>query len=49
MRKPLLALSPAKAKLQVEGILKIYELFVYRIIHYIANLFSKNLLKIETP
>jgi hypothetical protein len=47
MRKPLLALSLAKPRYNVEAALK-NELFIYGDVHYISNSFCKNVLKIAT-
>jgi hypothetical protein len=41
--KSILNLSLAKLRWTTQAILKTYELFVYRDIHYITNLFCKNL------
>jgi hypothetical protein len=49
MRKHLFNLSLAEPKLNAKAVLKMCELFIYREIHFVTNLFCKNVLKIVTP
>jgi hypothetical protein len=48
MRKRHLTLSLAKSSWYDEAVLKIYEMFVYGVIHYVVNLFGRTVIKIGT-
>jgi len=43
-----LTLSLATSSWNAEAVLKIYELFVYGVIHYVIDLFCRNVIKVGT-